>query len=317
MKKLLIMFIILLFCTSCNTNKAGFNGHSQSSNSETIITKEVVSTEAVTIEPTQITSAETYDSDYLLNENIQMIDLSMPENSKYLKYMKKFTYKNEYSLPDGRKIVEDKNLYLEDLSGNRETLIEVPEEETEKCVVFWDMIDNNRFCYYIINHETTGVSGIYDLEGGEVFHMDVCEDRSRYTPLKIFNNYLWLEKGHKADFKGFGKLNIDTYEFTEIDCTSELDNNIYYWCGPDISPDGTKAAIYGIVSKALSPNEMNEYQVAIYSLTEEKMLETYNFSSENDYINHQLVYYNENQVYLYASQYGDNPKDFLYIININ
>lgn len=62
---------------------------------------------------------------------------------------------------------------------------------------------------------------------------------------------------------------------------------------------------------------MNEYQVAIYSLTEEKMLETYNFSSENDYINHQLVYYNENQVYLYASQYGDNPKDFLYIININ
>lgn len=268
-------------------------------------------------EAESITDETEISSAIFSNTKIKELDLSRSENKTYLQYKKYFTYKNEYSLPDGRKIVEDKNLYLEDLSGNRETLIEVPEEETEKYVVFWDMIDNNRFCYYIINHETTDVSGIYDLEGGEVFHMDVCEDRSRYTPLKIFNNYLWLEKGHKADFKGFGKLNIDTYEFTEIDCTSELDNNIYYWCGPDISPDGTKAAIYGIVSKASKPNELNEYQVAIYSLTEEKILKTYNFLSENDYVNHQLLYYSDNQVYLYVSQYGDNPKDFLYIINVN
>lgn len=268
-------------------------------------------------EITQIETNETTTNLLIQSDNIQKLDLSLSENSTYLQYRKIFSYNNEYVLSDGRKIIEDKNLYLEDLSGNKSVLIEVPEEETEKYVVFWDMIDNNRFCYYIINHETTGVSGIYDLEGGEVFHMDVCEDRSRYTPLKIFNNYLWLEKGHKADFKGFGKLNIDTYEFTEIDCTSELDNNIYYWCGSDISPDGTKAVIYGIVSKASKPNELNEYQVAIYSLTEEKILETYNFLSENDYVNHQLLYYSDEQVYLYVSQYGDNPKDFLYIINVN
>lgn len=61
---------------------------------------------------------------------------------------------------------------------------------------------------------------------------------------------------------------------------------------------------------------MNEYQVAIYSLTEEKILKTYNFFSENDYVNHQLLYYSEKQLYLYVSQYGNNPKDFLYIINL-
>lgn len=306
MKRLFAIIILFLCLMGCSMNDAQSDEQHIEKSSDYKITE----AESITDE-TEISSA------IFSNTKIKELDLSRSENKTYLQYKKYFTYKNEYSLPDGRKIVEDKNLYLEDLSGNRETLIEVPEEETEKYVVFWDMIDNNRFCYYIINHETTDVSGIYDLEGGEVFHMDVCEDRSRYTPLKIFNNYLWLEKGHKADFKGFGKLNIDTYEFTEIDCTSELDNNIYYWCGPDISPDGTKAAIYGIVSKASKPNELNEYQVAIYSLTEEKILKTYNFLSENDYVNHQLLYYSDNQVYLYVSQYGDNPKDFLYIINVN
>lgn len=306
MKRLFATSILFLCLMGCSMNDAQSDEQHIEKSSDYKITE----AESITDE-TEISSAIFSDT------KIKELDLSRSENKTYLQYKKDFTYKNEYSLPDGRKIVEDKNLYLEDLSGNRETLIEVPEEETEKYVVFWDMIDDNRFCYYIINHETTGVSGIYDLEGGEVFHMDVCEDRSRYTPLKIFNNYLWLEKGHKADFKGFGKLNIDTYEFTEIDCTSELDNNIYYWCGPDISPDGTKAAIYGIVSKASKPNELNEYQVAIYSLTEEKILETYNFLSENDFVNHQLLYYSDEQVYLYVSQYGDNPKDFLYIINVN
>lgn len=316
MKKLLVMFILLLFCTSCNTNKVSFNEHDKSSNSETIINKEVASTEEVTIEPTQVMPTETYDSDYLLNDNIQLIDLSMPVNSKYLKYMKKFTYRNEYSLPNGRKIVEDKNLYIEDSSGNRESLIKVPEEETEKYVVFWNMIDEDRFGYYIINHETTGGSGIYNIETGEDFRIDVCKDHSAYVPKIIVDNYLYFTRGFINTFKGFGKLNLETYEFIEIDCSPLLDNNINYLGESDISPDGTKATIFGIVSMASEPNELNEYQVVIYSLTEEKILETYNFFSENDYVNHQLLYYSENQVYLYVSQYGDNPKDFLYIINL-
>lgn len=133
-------------------------------------------------EITQIETNETTNNLLIQSDNIQKLDLSLSENSTYLQYRKIFSYNNEYVLSDGRKIIEDKNLYLEDLSGNKSVLIEVPEEETEKYVVFWDMIDNNRFCYYIINHETTGISGIYDLEGGEVFHIDVCDDNSAYVP---------------------------------------------------------------------------------------------------------------------------------------
>ena len=279
-------------------------------------TNQVTSSDQHT-EITQIETNETTNNLLIQSDNIQKLDLSLSENSTYLQYRKIFSYNNEYVLSDGRKIIEDKNLYLEDLIGNKSVLIEVPEEETEKYVVFWDMIDNNRFCYYIINHETTGISGIYDLEGGEVFHIDVCDDNSAYVPKKVVENYLYFSKGFISDFKGVGKLNLDNYEFIEIDCSPLLDNNIYYLGGPDISPDGTKAAVYGIVSKASKPNELNEFQVAIYSLTEEKILETYNFLSENDYVNHQLLYYSDEQVYLYLSQYGDDPEDFLYIINID
>ena len=279
-------------------------------------TNQVTSSDQHT-EITQIETNETTNNLLIQSDNIQKLDLSLSENSTYLQYRKIFSYNNEYVLSDGRKIIEDKNLYLEDLSGNKSVLIEVPEEETEKYVVFWNMIDNNRFCYYIINHETTGISGIYDLEGGEVFHIDVCDDNSAYVPKKVVENYLYFSKGFISDFKGVGKLNLDNYEFIEIDCSPLLDNNIYYLGGPDISPDGTKAAVYGIVSKASKPNELNEFQVAIYSLTEEKILETYNFLSENDYVNHQLLYYSDEQVYLYLSQYGDDPEDFLYIINID
>ena len=303
MKKLVVFvaLIMCLFSMSCD-NKYGTN--------------QVTSSDQHT-EITQIETNETTNNLLIQSDNIQKLDLSLSENSTYLQYRKIFSYNNEYVLSDGRKIIEDKNLYFEDLSGNKSVLIEVPEEETEKYVVFWDMIDNNRFCYYIINHETTGVSGIYDLEGGEVFHIDVCDDNSAYVPKKVVENYLYFSKGFISDFKGVGKLNLDNYEFIEIDCSPLLDNNIYYLGGPDISPDGTKAAVYGIVSKASKPNELNEFQVAIYSLTEEKILETYNFLSENDYVNHQLLYYSDEQVYLYLSQYGDDPEDFLYIINID
>lgn len=303
MKKLVVFvaLIMCLFSMSCD-NKYGTN--------------QVTSSDQHT-EITQIETNETTNNLLIQSDNIQKLDLSLSENSTYLQYRKIFSYNNEYVLSDGRKIIEDKNLYLEDLSGNKSVLIEVPEEETEKYVVFWDMIDNNRFCYYIINHETTGISGIYNLEGGEVFHIDVCDDNSAYVPKKVVENYLYFSKGFISDFKGVGKLNLDNYEFIEIDCSPLLDNNIYYLGGPDISPDGTKAAVYGIVSKASKPNELNEFQVAIYSLTEEKILETYNFLSENDYVNHQLLYYSDEQVYLYLSQYGDDPEDFLYIINID
>lgn len=53
-------------------------------------------------------------------------------------------------------------------------------------------------------------------------------------------------------------MNLDTYEFIEID-SSQLFNDTHYLGEANISPDGTKVAIYGIVSKASKPNELNEY----------------------------------------------------------
>ena len=54
-----------------------------------------------------------------VSDNIDEIDLSLPENSSYLQYKKEFSYNNQYPLSDGRKIIEDKNLYIEELSGIR------------------------------------------------------------------------------------------------------------------------------------------------------------------------------------------------------
>ena len=261
------------------------------------------------------TTVDTNVTDNMISD-IQVIDLNLPENSSYLEHYKEFSYENEHILSDGRKIVEDKNLYLEDLSGNKTVILEVPEEEAEKYVLFGEMIDDNRFSYYIVNHETTDSSGVYNLATGEDFRIDACEDHSSYVPEKVIDNYLFFSKGFISQFRGAGKLNLDTYEFTEFDCSALLDNDTGYWGSLDFSSDGTKAAIYGTVSDTSQTNGLNEYQVAIYSLTNEEIIKTYNFVSEYDYVNHQLIFHNDSEIYLYLSQYGDNPQHHLYIIDI-
>jgi len=271
--------------------------------------------ETFTSDVAQSMTDDTSVTDDMMND-IQVIDLKLPENSSYLEYCKEFSYGNEYSLSDGRKIVEDTNLYLEDLSGNKTAILEVPKEETQKFFVFGEMIDDNRFSYYIINHETTGGSGVYNLETGEDFRIDVCEDHSAYVPVKTVDHYLYFSKGFISNFTGIGKLNLDTYEFTEFDCSELLDSDNCYLGSPAFSPDGTKAVVYGVVSGASETNGLNEYQVAIYSLTDEEVVKTYNFSSEYYYVNHQLVYHNDGEVYLYLFQYGDDPQKHLYIIDV-
>lgn len=271
--------------------------------------------EAFTSDVTQSMTNDTSMTDDMMND-IQMIDLNLPENSHYLEYYKEFTYGKECFLSDGRKIIEDTNLYLEDLSGNKTALIEVPKEETEKYVVFGEMLDDNRFSYYIVNHESTEDSGVYNLVTCEDFRIDVCEDHSSYVPKKVIDNYLYFSKGFISDFRGIGKLNLDTYEFTEFNCSALLDNDSCYLGSPDFSSDGTTAVVYGIVSQPSEINGLNEYQVAIYSLTDEKVITTYNFFSEHYYVDHQLIYHDDGEVYLYLSQYGDNPQHHLYIIDV-
>ncbi len=305
MKRLLVVTLSLLLCTGCNLSEP--SSGKQDSEME-VLTSDV--TQSMTNDTG--TTDNTSMTNDMMND-IQVIDLNLPVNSNYLEYYKEFTYGNEYFLSDGRKIIEDTNLYLEDLSGNKTAILEVPKEETEKYVVFGEMIDDNRFSYYIINHESTEGSGVYNLATGEDFRIDVCEDHSSYTPVKVIDNYLYFSKGFISDFRGIGKLNLDTYEFTEYDCSALLNSDTYYLGSPAFSHDGTKAAVYGIVSV---PSEKKEYQVAIYSLADEKVISTYNFISEHDYVNHQLIFHNDSEVYLYLSQYGDNPQHHLYIIDV-
>lgn len=315
MKKIIMMTSILLyfFVTGCDnmSDLEGYNNIEESLNVSEVTIK-VITESKVTTSKIETTETTTFG----ISNNIQELDLSLFQNSRYLQYKKEFSYNNEYALSNGQKIIEDKNLYLEDTSGSRIPLIEVPEEQTQMYVKFCDMIDDNRFSYYIINHESTGGTGVYNLETSEDYRIENTSDHSGYVPVKTVNNYLLFGKGHISDFRGVSKLNLDNYEFTEIDCSPLIDNNIYYWGGIDISPSGANVAVYGLVSKDSEINNLNEYQVTIYSLNEEKILQTYNFYSENDYINHQLLYYDDNQVYLYTSQFGDNPKDYLYIINL-
>lgn len=307
-KRLLVVALSLFLCTGCNSSE-------QSSNKQDSEIKTFTSDVTQSTTGNTSTTVDTSVTDDTTN-NIQIIDLNLPENSNYLEYYKEFTYGNEYTLSDGRKIVEDTNLYLEDLSGNKTAILEVPEEETEKYVVFGEMIDDNRFSYYIAYHESIDGSGVYNLENGEDFRIDVCEDHSGYVPEKVVDNYLYFSKGFISSFRGIGKLNLDTYEFTELDCSALLDNDNYYSWSTDFSSDGTKAAVYGIVSEASETNGLNEYQVAIYSLTDEEVVKTYQIFSEHDYVNHQLVYHNDDEVYLYLSQYGDDPQNHLYIIDV-
>jgi hypothetical protein len=255
------------------------------------------------------------DTDTEYNENqsqyneavVQMIDLNLPENSNYLKYCKEYTYENEYLLPDGRKIIEDKNLYLEDTAGNKTAIIEVPKEEEQKYVSFREMIDDNRFSYVIVYHETLDGSGVYNLETGEDFRIDDCEDHSTYAPNIVIDNYLYFVNGFISTFRGkIAKLNLDTYEFTEFDCSALLDDKdtVYYW-GIDFSTDGTKAVFLGRDNYS-NQNEKNRVQIAIYSLTDEKVVSTYTFFTEYEYVNYELIYHDDNEIYLYLYQYVDN-----------
>ena len=158
-KRLLVVTLSLFLCTGCNSSEQSSN--KQDSEIETFTSDVTQSTTGNTS-----TTVDTSVTDDTTN-NIQIIDLNLPENSNYLEYYKEFTYGNEHTLSDGRKIVEDTNLYLEDLSGNKTAILEVPEEETEKYVVFGEMIDDNRFSYYIAYHESIDGSGVYNLENGE------------------------------------------------------------------------------------------------------------------------------------------------------
>lgn len=304
MKKYIIIMLVLIL-TGCADESSKKSEVIETEVSKTVITTNI---QNETVEETTEAAELTTEND-ILPDNIEKIDLSLPENSKYTKDLGEFTYNEEYELPDRRKIVEDKSIYLEELSGERTTLIEIPEEYTEQYAVFCDMIDENRFYYYIIWHESTAGTGIYNLETSEDFRIDKTEDQKyHYVPYKIIGNSLLLKKWKIADCGGLAKLDLDSYEVTEFKCSfMESDKN---YSAVDFSADGTKAAMYKRNKIAKNTNDMNEYKIIIYSIDNDSVLDNYVFSSKNDYINYKILYYSENQIYFYAYYFEDHPKSF-------
>lgn len=303
MKIITMIIFCCMLLTGCNSSNI----------TESSAIEKFLETEIAAEITTEIAEPVT-ETDSILSDNIQEINLKLPENSAYLNLVKKFTYNEEYELPDGRKIVEDKSIYLEETSGERTVLIEIPEEQTQQYAVFCDMIDSNRFYYYIIWHESTAGMGIYNLETGEDFRIDKSEDGWHYIPKKVIGNNLLLVKSKIASCGGIARLSLDNYEITDFECSFMKDDKNYSFL--DFSPDGNKAALFKRAKAAENENDMNEYTISIYSLYDDKILNQYTFKSKHNYINYRLLYYSENQVYLYVYQYGEFPKNYLYIIDL-
>jgi len=268
-------------------------------------------------------------------DNVREIDLNLVENSEFLQYNPRKSYQPGEFATDGyghswrnimisgeRMIAEGATeesgyLYLVEDSGEKKMLVSASCDDYPGNIpylLFGDMIDENQFYYIVAIHETTAGFGIYDLATGKDYRMD-----GDYIPVKAIDNYLMLENGFISDIRGFGKLNLDNYHLIETDFLSwqEQDKSEFlYFGGVDFSPDGTKAAIYA-VSKTNGVRDVNEYQLLIYSIAEERVLQTYNFFSINEYVNHSLVYLNEEQVFIFAfrATYSDS-QDYLYIIDL-
>ena len=149
-------------------------------------------------------------------ENIKLYDLTFPENKEYLQNHEEFSYGNEYEM-SGRKISEENgNIYLENSSGERTALIELPVESETVYVTIDCIIDRNRFAYSIIQEDSSLGCGVYDISKKEDFRIESA-DRCHYFPKEVSGDYLILTRGFIADFYGYSKLNLKTFLLTDID----------------------------------------------------------------------------------------------------
>lgn len=309
MKKLFMVLCVCVMLAGCG--KENTESSSVAEITETVMeqTETQVATEIETQEATEVAVS-------LMDENIQKFDLSLPENKVYCKYEKSFDYGRKFEMSGWGTIIEDISLYLETDDGEKITLVEIPEENTEMYASIGGVIDENRFFYQITNLDCVVQSGIYNLATGEDYHIQTDSNGIAYIPKKAVGNELYLIKGRIADLRGYAKLNLDTYEITEVDC-SFIGKEGYWWLDVCFSSDGEKVASYVSDGENSEYPDMNKYSVAVFSMKEEKLLHTYNFYTENEYVNHQIMFYSDSQIYLFTHQHGDNPKDFLYIINLD
>lgn len=294
MKKFLLILCSVILLTGCADKT------SESSTSEIIPES---TTELQTEAPTV---AETMPSVTEISDNIRLYDLTNSENSDYLKYLTEFSYGNDYEMSGYGKISEENgNIYLENLSGERTALIELPVESETVYVVISCIIDDSRFAYNIIQEDASLGCGVYNLANGEDFRIESAE-KCHYFPQKVSGDYLILTRGFIADMYGYSKLNLKTFEITDVD--SKYIPQEQRTPSVAFSPDGRTAAVVS------GKSEDGEYIVTLFSVDDDTKVAEYKFSSENEYKSFNLEFASKYELYVYATD--ESGYNYLYAIDI-
>ncbi|MBO5163911.1 MAG: hypothetical protein J6B75_05620 [Ruminococcus sp.] len=240
-------------------------------------------------------------------ENIKLYDLTFPENKEYLQNHEEFSDIKEYEMSMGKISEENGNIYLENPSGERTALIELPVESETVYVTINCIIDDSRFAYNIIQEDASLGCGVYNLANGEDFRIESA-DRCHYFPQKVSGDYLILKRGFIADFYGYSKLNLKTFELTDIDLDF-IENKHYF-------PDMAFSSDMKMTADITKDYDSGEYTVTLFSLENEEVIDEYKFSSENNYINFDLEFVSDNKLYIYAHKEGDSEFNYLYAVDI-
>lgn len=309
MKKITAVFLAALLLAGCSANNESEKSsdipmeiQSETTSVTTEGSIEELTTEALTNEtPPNVT-----------NSNIQELDLSMPENSGYSQYDVENMDKREFEVPDfGTLICENGNITLLSESNEINGLIGLPVESETVYVTIGSIIDSSRFSYTIHQEDANLGCGVYNLATGEDFRIEPAEGHIGYYPKCISGDYLILSRVRIADFYGYSRLNLNTYELEDIPSALFMERR-YTVCDA-FSPDGKFVAnIFADRSGGVE----NIYTVSLISIETGDLLEEYTFSSENNYVNFPMKFVSENELYVYANQYDPDEKHFLYIIDL-
>lgn len=299
MKKLLIILCSVFLFTGCTSKN--------SENSVIQVTTEEM-TETITKNQTE---SETVSYVTEISDNIKLYDLTQAENKEYLQYPDQFSYGKEYEMVDHGKIIEEKgNIYLENVSGERTALIKLPVESETVYVVVSCIIDSSRFAYSIIQEDLSLGCGIYNLANGDDYRIE-GEDRCYYFPEKVLGDHLILTRGFIGDFYGYSKLDLKTFELTDIDF-DVIENKHYRPC----TAFSSDMKIAANISADYSDSKNYEYTVTLFSLENEKVIDEYKITSKDMYINFYLKFVSDNQLYVYAYKKDDVGSNYMYAIDI-
>ncbi|MCM1133215.1 MAG: hypothetical protein NC340_07055 [Ruminococcus flavefaciens] len=241
-----------------------------------------------------------------ISDNITFYDLTVPENAEYRP--KNRVIGQSYDMSGYGTIREqDGNIYLENLSKERTALIELPVESETVYVIISCIIDDSRFAYSIIQEDFSLGCGVYNLENGEDFRIE-SKDRCHYFPQYIAGDYLILKRGFIADVYGYSRLNLDTFEMTDVDSKHIPQEQRI----PKVafSPDGKTGAVYS------GRDKNGEYVITLFSLNDDTKVAEYKFSSENEYTSFSLEFKSKYELYVYPYKEVVAGSDYLYKINV-